>query len=101
MTTPRTAPGTGQPTLDEVARVAGVSRATASRAINGGQRVSARAQSAVDVGLGTAQNFSDKARPASTETYVLKPDAKAVGAVVNEEDAHTAPGVKEYLESRG
>ncbi|MFC8782545.1 ABC transporter substrate-binding protein [Streptomyces nigra] len=60
-----------------------------------------RAQSAVDVGLGTAQNFSDKARPASTETYVLKPDAKAVGAVVNEEDAHTAPGVKEYLESRG
>ena len=29
-----------QPTLDEVARVAGVSRATASRAINGGSRVS-------------------------------------------------------------
>lgn len=36
------------PTLDEVARVAGVSRATASRAINGGQRVSASAQQAVD-----------------------------------------------------
>ena len=37
-----------QPTLDEVARVAGVSRATASRAINGGTRVSATAQRAVD-----------------------------------------------------
>ena len=39
------------PTLDEVARVAGVSRATASRAINGGQRVSPRAQSSVDAAV--------------------------------------------------
>ncbi|MCD4527426.1 LacI family DNA-binding transcriptional regulator [Nocardioides sp. cx-173] len=38
----------GSPTLDEVARLAGVSRATASRAINGGNRVSAQARSAVD-----------------------------------------------------
>jgi DNA-binding LacI/PurR family transcriptional regulator len=38
----------GSPTLEEVARLAGVSRATASRAINGGNRVSAQAQSAVD-----------------------------------------------------
>ena len=38
----------GSPTLEEVARLAGVSRATASRAINGGSRVSARAQQAVD-----------------------------------------------------
>ncbi|MFJ8595223.1 ABC transporter substrate-binding protein [Streptomyces sp. NPDC093598] len=59
-----------------------------------------RSQSSVDVGLGTAQNFSDKAQPASTSTYVHKPDAKAVGAAVNVEDAHTAPGVKEYLTSR-
>ncbi|MFI8165831.1 ABC transporter substrate-binding protein [Streptomyces sp. NPDC085931] len=59
-----------------------------------------RSQSAVDVGLGTAQNFSDKAQPASTATYVHKPDAKAVGAAVNVEDAHTAPGVEEYLASR-
>ncbi|MER5832836.1 ABC transporter substrate-binding protein [Streptomyces sp. NPDC002130] len=59
-----------------------------------------RSQSAVDVGLGTAQNFSDKARPASTSTYVHKPDAKAVGAAVNVEEAHTAPGVKQYLDSR-
>ena len=36
------------PTLEEVARLAGVSRATASRAINGGNRVSAQAQNAVD-----------------------------------------------------
>ena len=50
VTTPRSPVSAGQPTLDEVARVAGVSRATASRAINGGQRVSARAQSAVDDG---------------------------------------------------
>jgi DNA-binding LacI/PurR family transcriptional regulator len=36
------------PTLDEVARLAGVSKATASRAINGRSKVSARAQKAVD-----------------------------------------------------
>lgn len=43
------APGRGaQPTLDEVARAAGVSKTTASRAINGGLRVSPRAQQAVD-----------------------------------------------------
>ncbi|MFG1665438.1 ABC transporter substrate-binding protein [Streptomyces sp. Y7] len=59
-----------------------------------------RAQSNVDVGLGTAQNFSDKGQPASTSTYVHKPDAKAVGAAVNVEEAHTAPGVEEYLASR-
>jgi DNA-binding LacI/PurR family transcriptional regulator len=35
------------PTLDEVAKLAGVSKATASRAINGRSRVSARAQTAV------------------------------------------------------
>jgi DNA-binding LacI/PurR family transcriptional regulator len=35
------------PTLDEVAKLAGVSKATASRAINGRSKVSARAQTAV------------------------------------------------------
>ncbi len=51
-------PGT-QPTLAEVARLAGVSRATASRAINGGHKVSATAQAAVDAAvrkLGYAPN---------------------------------------------
>lgn len=39
---------TAQPTLDEVAAAAGVSRSTASRALNGGARVSPQAQAAVD-----------------------------------------------------
>lgn len=39
------------PTLDEVAREAGVSRSTASRAINGGERVSPKAQAAVDAAI--------------------------------------------------
>jgi DNA-binding LacI/PurR family transcriptional regulator len=38
----------GAPTLDEVAKLAGVSKATASRAINGRSKVSAKAQAAVD-----------------------------------------------------
>ena len=35
-------------TLEEVAAMAGVSRSTASRVINGGDRVSAKAQAAVE-----------------------------------------------------
>ncbi|MDT9696958.1 ABC transporter substrate-binding protein [Streptomyces sp. P17] len=54
-----------------------------------------------DAGLGTAQDFSDVAQPASRSTYVLKPDAKAVGAMVNVEEAREAPGVEEYLASKG
>jgi DNA-binding LacI/PurR family transcriptional regulator len=46
MTEPTSARGQ-VPTLDEVARLAGVSRATASRAINGGNRVSEAAKRAV------------------------------------------------------
>ncbi|WP_265521780.1 LacI family DNA-binding transcriptional regulator [Oerskovia flava] len=46
MSTPSTAP-----TLDEVAQTAGVSRSTASRAINGGLRVSPEAQAAVDAAV--------------------------------------------------
>jgi len=40
--------GQRMPTLEEVARAAGVSRATVSRAINGGERVSANARDAID-----------------------------------------------------
>lgn len=47
------------PTLEDLAAAAGVSRSTASRAINGGKRVSAAAQAAVDaavVALGYSPN---------------------------------------------
>ncbi|WP_028660465.1 LacI family DNA-binding transcriptional regulator [Nocardioides insulae] len=45
--------GRRSPTLDEVARTAGVSRATASRAINGGHRVSPAAKAAVESAVRT------------------------------------------------
>src|SRR5690554_5770520 len=47
-TSTRDRPRRAVPTLEEVAALAGVSRSTASRAINGGARVSAAAQAAVD-----------------------------------------------------
>ncbi|MFJ1967778.1 ABC transporter substrate-binding protein [Streptomyces sp. NPDC087903] len=59
-----------------------------------------RAQKNADTGLGSPLDFSDVSRPASLETYVLKPDPKAAGALVKVEDAHSAPGVEEYLNSR-
>ncbi|MET7454080.1 ABC transporter substrate-binding protein [Streptomyces sp. NPDC005574] len=59
-----------------------------------------RAQKNADTGLGSPQDFSDNSRPASLETRVLRPDAKAVGGLVGVEDAHRAPGVEEYLKSR-
>jgi ABC-type branched-subunit amino acid transport system substrate-binding protein len=58
-----------------------------------------RGQKVADTGLGTPQNFSEVDRPASVETYVLKPDAEAVGNMVVVEEAHAAPGVEEYLNS--
>ncbi|MGW0336249.1 ABC transporter substrate-binding protein [Streptomyces sp. NPDC003011] len=60
-----------------------------------------RAQRDADTGLGSPQDFSDVSRPASLATYVLRPDREAVGGLVIAEDAHTAPGVEEYLDSRG
>ena len=53
------------PTLDEVARVAGVSRATASRAINGGSRVSASARAAGRRGGALARLRAEPGRPQS------------------------------------
>ncbi|MER5295881.1 ABC transporter substrate-binding protein [Streptomyces pharetrae] len=58
-----------------------------------------RSQKNADTGLGTPQDFSDVNRPASVSTYVLKPDAKAVGGIVVAEEAHVAPGIEEYLNS--
>ncbi|MEV5545657.1 ABC transporter substrate-binding protein [Streptomyces sp. NPDC052309] len=60
-----------------------------------------RSQKNADTGLGTPQDFTDVTMPASRSTYVLKPDRKAVGGVVNVEEAHRAPGIDEYLASRG
>jgi len=77
----RSAASAGQPTLDEVARVAGVSRATASRAINGGQRVSARAQSAVDMAVRTLGYVPN---PAARSLVTRRTDSIAV--VVPEPD---------------
>ncbi len=75
--------GAASPTLDEVARVAGVSRATASRAINGGSKVSARAQAAVDEAvrtLGYSPNLAARTlvtrRTNSVAVVVPEPDER-------------------------
>lgn len=81
MTTVRRVNGSGSPTLDEVARVAGVSRATASRAINGGTRVSPAARASVDAAvraLGYVPN------PAARSLVTRRTDSVAV--VVPEPD---------------
>ncbi|NOV99363.1 LacI family DNA-binding transcriptional regulator [Isoptericola chiayiensis] len=71
------------PTLDDVARAAGVSRSTASRAINGGERVSPEAQQAVDAAiarLGYAPNRAARSlvtrRTDSIALVVPEPDAR-------------------------
>ena len=71
------------PTLDDVAEAAGVSRSTASRAINGGERVSPTAQAAVDAAvarLGYAPNRAARSlvtrRTDSIALVVPEPDAK-------------------------
>ncbi|MFF0461816.1 ABC transporter substrate-binding protein [Streptomyces mexicanus] len=60
-----------------------------------------RSRKNADTGLGTPQDFTDVSRPAARSTYVLKPDRRAVGGLVNVEQAHEAPGVEEYLASHG
>ena len=94
----------GSPTLDEVARLAGVSRATASRAINGRTRVSQKARDAVDAAvrtLGYAPN------PAARSLVTRRTDSVAL--VVPEPDdrlftdpffAHTLRGVSRVLAER-
>ncbi|QBR93236.1 LacI family transcriptional regulator [Nocardioides euryhalodurans] len=75
--------GTASPTLDDVARVAGVSRATASRAINGGDRVSDRAQRSVEEAvrsLGYVPNRAARTlvtrRTGSVAVVVPEPDER-------------------------
>ncbi len=98
-----TGPG-ASPTLDEVARLAGVSRATASRAINGGNRVSPRSQAAVDQAV-RALGYSPN--PAARSLVTRRTDS--VGLVVPEPDervfsdpffARTLRGVTRVLAER-
>lgn len=82
MTDPRRRPGTvASPTLDDVARAAGVSRATASRAINGGSRVSAKAQAAVAAAV---KSMGYSPNPAARSLVTRRTDSIAV--VVPEPD---------------
>ena len=69
------------PTLDEVARLAGVSRATASRAINGGSRVSAKAAQAVAEAV---QTLGYLPNPAARSLVTRRTDTVAM--VVPESD---------------
>lgn len=94
----------GSPTLDEVARLAGVSRATASRAINGGHRVSPTARDAVDTAVRT---LGYTPNPAARSLVTRRTDSVAV--VVPEPDdrvfsdpffARTLNGVNRVLAER-
>lgn len=96
--------GGASATLDDVARVAGVSRATASRAINGGNRVSPAAQSAVDDAV---RRLGYSPNPAARSLVRRRTDSVAV--VVPEPDervfsdpffARTLRGVTEVLSAR-
>ncbi|WP_206056036.1 LacI family DNA-binding transcriptional regulator, partial [Nocardioides sp.] len=69
------------PTLDEVARLAGVSRATASRAINGGNRVSPTAQAAVAAAV---ESLGYSPNPAARSLVTRRTDSVAL--VVPEPD---------------
>lgn len=92
------------PTLDEVARVAGVSRATASRAVNGGDRVSSKTRAAVEAAVAT---LGYTPNPAARSLVTRRTDS--VGLVVPEPDervfsdpffVHTLRGVNRILAAR-
>ncbi len=93
-----------QPTLDEVARVAGVSRATASRAINGASRVSAAARARVDDAVRTLGYVPNPAarslvtrRTESVAVLVPEPDERVFSDPFF---AGTLRGVNRVLASR-
>jgi DNA-binding LacI/PurR family transcriptional regulator len=101
---PPASPTPGAPTLEEVARAAGVSRATASRAVNGGSRVSARAQAAVDEAVRTLGYVPNRAARA-----LVTRRTESIAVVVPEPDdrvfsdpffARTLRGVNDVLAER-
>lgn len=65
----------GPPTLEEVAALAGLSRATVSRAVNGGARVSAAAQRAVDAAV---RELGYTPNPAARSLVTRRTDSIAV-----------------------
>jgi DNA-binding LacI/PurR family transcriptional regulator len=96
--------GGNSPTLDEVARLAGVSRATASRAINGADRVSPRARAAVEAAV---RSLGYSPNPAARSLVTRRTDSIAV--VVPEPDervfadpffARTLRGTTQVLSER-
>ncbi|MDQ0729859.1 LacI family DNA-binding transcriptional regulator [Arthrobacter sp. B1I2] len=77
--------GRPSPTLEDLASAAGVSRSTASRAINGGSKVSPEAQAAVDaaiITLGYTPNRAARSlvtrRTASVALVIPEPDARVM-----------------------
>lgn len=81
----RQVPGRPSPTLEDLALAAGVSRSTASRAINGGDRVSPEAQAAVDravVSLGYIPNRAARSlvtrRTSSIALVIPEPDVRVM-----------------------
>lgn len=94
----------GSATLEEVARLAGVSRATASRAVNGGERVSARSLAAVEAAV---RSLGYTPNPAARSLVTRRTDSVAV--VVPEPDervfadpffARTLRGITEVLSDK-
>jgi len=80
--------GHGSPTLEEVAKLAGVSRATASRAINGGSKVSARAQVAVDDAV---RRLGYTPNPAARSLVTRRTDSVALVVPEPDERVFTDP----------
>lgn len=83
--TPRQGVSRPSPTLEDLASAAGVSRSTASRAINGGARVSPEAQAAVDravVALGYVPNRAARSlvtrRTSSIALVIPEPDVRVM-----------------------
>jgi DNA-binding LacI/PurR family transcriptional regulator len=81
MTSPEHGAAGRSPTLEDVAAAAGVSRSTASRAINGGMRVSPDAQAAVDAAV-----LSLRFTPNRAARALVTQRTNAVALVIAEPD---------------